>query len=178
MFLDRDGVVNHAVIRDGRPYPPASVSELTIAADAADASRRLHEAGLLLFVVTNQPDVARGTQTKEEVEAINDRIREEVSIDEFFVCYHDDSAQCECRKPLAGSLFDAASRYGLALASSFMIGDRWRDVEAGQRAGCKSYFIDYEYAERRPRPPYTAVRSLSEAVDDILERVSTKEEKP
>lgn len=176
MFLDRDGVVNHAVIREGKPYPPSSVDELQIVGDAADALGRLHDAGLLLIVVTNQPDVARGKQKRDEVEAINDRVSSELPVDDVMVCYHDDAARCYCRKPNPGSLLEAAARHRIDLRNSFMVGDRWRDVEAGQRAGCTSLFIDYEYSERKPDPPYLAVRSLTEAADLILERVKTETE--
>ncbi len=167
VFLDRDGVLNRAVVRDGRPYPPASADELEIIDGAAEALSRLRELGFLLIVVTNQPDVARGTQSRGEVEAIHGRLRETLPIDEFVVCYHDDSDDCGCRKPKPGGLLDAAKRHGIDLAASFMIGDRWRDVEAGQRAGCVAYFIDYGYAEKQPAPPFVRVRSLAEAAEKI-----------
>lgn len=167
VFLDRDGVLNEAVVREGKPYPPASVDELRVVTGAADALLRLKNAGYRLIVVTNQPDVARGTQSREAVEAINERLRAELPIDEFVVCYHDGDL-CECRKPRPGALRDAAGRHGLDLGRSFMIGDRWRDVEAGQRAGCTALFIDYDYRERRPAPPYISVASLAMAADWIL----------
>ena len=167
VFLDRDGVINRAVVRDGKPYPPDSVAEMQLVDDAPSAIRRLHDAGYLLIVVTNQPDVARGKQSREEVEAIHDALRAQLPIDEFIACYHDNADECDCRKPRPGSLLDAAQRHEIDLAASHMIGDRWRDVEAGQRAGCTTYFIDYGYAEKQPAPPFVRVRSLSEAVDII-----------
>jgi len=167
VFLDRDGVLNYGVIRDGKPYPPDSVAEVRIVEDAPSALRKLHDAGFLLIVVTNQPDVARGKQTAAGVEAIHDVLRAVLPIDEFLACYHDDADHCDCRKPKPGLLLEAAKRHGIDLAASFMIGDRWRDVEAGQRAGCVAYFLDYEYAERQPEPPFVRVRSLTEAADQI-----------
>lgn len=168
VFLDRDGVINRAVVQDGKPFPPRSVSELEVLPDAKDALLRLRDAGYMLIVVTNQPDVARGTQTQAEVEEINARLGSELAIDEFLVCYHDDVAGCTCRKPNPGGLLDAAERHQVDLNRSYIVGDRWRDVEAGQRAGCTPFFIDYGYSEREPEPPFLRVRSLAEAADKIV----------
>lgn len=175
MFLDRDGVINRAILRDGKPHPPQTLREVELVPDALPSLQRLHNDGFLLIVVTNQPDVARGTQERSTVEAINDRLASELPIDEFVVCYHDDLAACECRKPKPGGILDAAARLGVDVSSSFMIGDRWRDIEAGQRAGCSSYFIDYGYAERQPVAPFSRVHSLAEAVRDIVEGIATEE---
>jgi D-glycero-D-manno-heptose 1,7-bisphosphate phosphatase len=176
VFLDRDGVINRAIVRDGRPYPPSSVLELEIVDDAPRALCRLREAGLMLIVVTNQPDVARGTQKRAAVEAIHERLASQLPVDDILACYHDDSARCSCRKPNPGSLLEAAARHRIDLTRSFMVGDRWRDIEAGQRAGCTALFIDYDYAERKPEPPYLCVRSLTEAADLILQRVTWEKE--
>jgi D-glycero-D-manno-heptose 1,7-bisphosphate phosphatase len=170
VFLDRDGVINDAIVREGKPYPPASLAELTIPAGVADALRRLKAAGYLLIVATNQPDVARGKQTRAAVEALHAVLAAQLPIDDFRVCYHDDRDRCECRKPAPGLLLDAARDHRLALNLSIMIGDRWRDVEAGKRAGCATVFIDYGYHERQPAAPDAVVASVPEAVDWILSR--------
>lgn len=172
MFLDRDGVINRAIVRDGKPHPPQSLREVEIVPGAALALQQLHEQGFLLIVVTNQPDVARGTQERATVEAINAHLASELPIDEFLVCYHDDAEACQCRKPKPGGILDAAARHDIDLGSSYLIGDRWRDVEAGQRAGCSSYFIDYGYAERQPVPPFARVHSLAEAAERIVTRIT------
>jgi D-glycero-D-manno-heptose 1,7-bisphosphate phosphatase len=168
VFLDRDGVINRAVVQDGKPFPPRSVAELEVLPDAHDALQRLRDAGYVLIVVTNQPDVARGTQSRAAVEEINARLANELAIDDFMVCYHDDAAGCSCRKPSPGGLLEAAARHGVDLGSSYIVGDRWRDVEAGQRAGCTSFFIDYGYSEREPQPPFRRVHSLAEAAEQIV----------
>ncbi len=175
MFLDRDGVINRAIVRDGRPHPPQTLREVELVPDALPALQRLHDEGFLLIVVTNQPDVARGTQERSEVEAINNHLAAALPIDEFVVCYHDDDAECECRKPKPGGILDAAARLGIDVKSSFLIGDRWRDIEAGQRAGCSNYFIDYGYAERQPVRPFSRVHSLAEAVRGIVGIIATEE---
>jgi D-glycero-D-manno-heptose 1,7-bisphosphate phosphatase len=171
VFLDRDGVLNQPVVRDGKPFPPASPEELVILPGVPQALRKLKEAGLLLIGVTNQPDVARGTQRREVVEAIHMALLETLPVDEILVCYHDDRDNCRCRKPLPGLLLEAAENHFIKLGASFMVGDRWRDVEAGQNAGCSTIFIDYGYSERLPKnPPDLTVHSLVEAVDWILPR--------
>lgn len=168
VFLDRDGVLNRAVVRDGHPFPPSALDEVEILPGVAQALARLRGAGYLLIVVTNQPDVARGTARMEDVEAINREIGAQLPLDEFCTCYHDSSDGCDCRKPRPGALIAAGERHGIDLARSYMIGDRWRDVEAGRSAGCVTFFIDYGYAERKPVKPDFRVASLSEAASIIL----------
>jgi D-sedoheptulose 7-phosphate isomerase len=171
VFLDRDGVLNRSILRNGKSYPPASLAELEVTPGAKQALDSLKASGYKLLVVTNQPDVARGITTAETVEEINRHIASVLPVDDIFVCTHTDEDRCECRKPKGGMLKDAAHRHNIDLAASFMIGDRWRDVEAGQNAGCRTILIDDGYKEREPvRPPDARVKSLPEAVDWILER--------
>jgi D-glycero-D-manno-heptose 1,7-bisphosphate phosphatase len=171
VFLDRDGVINRAVIRDGRPHPPGSVDELELLPGVPEALKRLKEVGYLLVVVTNQPDVARGGQTRTAVEAIHARLASMLPIDDFRACYHDDRDGCACRKPKPGMIVDAAREHGVDLSASVMVGDRWRDIEAGRRAACATVLVDYGYAERQAdAPPDVVVGSLSEAADWILTR--------
>jgi len=170
VFLDRDGVINRPVIRDGKPYPPARVEDLEILPGVPAALARLHDAGFRLVVVTNQPDVARGTQRREVVDAMHAQLASVLPIDEFRVCDHDDGDDCRCRKPKAGMLEDAARASGVSLPSSFMVGDRWRDIEAGRRAGCTTVFIDWGYLEQRPEHPDHVVPSLPDAVEWILSK--------
>lgn len=169
VFLDRDGVVNEAEVRDGKPYSPGDAASLRIPVGTADALRRLKERGYLLLVVTNQPDVARGKQTQQAVEQINQRLRVDLPLDDVLTCYHDDADSCDCRKPRPGLILRAAQQYGIELGKSYMIGDRWRDIDAGTNAGCETILIDRGYRERAPAttPNYRA-SSLSEAVDWIL----------
>jgi D-glycero-D-manno-heptose 1,7-bisphosphate phosphatase len=169
VFLDRDGVLNRALIRAGKPHPPSSAEEMAIDPDAPDALAQLKREGFLLLVVTNQPDVARGIQTMEAVEAMHARLRAALPMDAFLTCYHDDADGCDCRKPKPGLLLAAARQYGLNLRASFLIGDRWRDIEAGHAAGCTTVWIDRGYAERGPaHPPTARVLSLAGAAAWIL----------
>jgi D-glycero-D-manno-heptose 1,7-bisphosphate phosphatase len=172
VFLDRDGVINAAIVRDGKPYPASAVSE-TVLVDRAEISlARLRERGFLLIVVTNQPDVRRGTMSRERVDEIHRFLAAKLPLDDFFVCYHDDQDECACRKPQPGLLLEAARKYQIEVAQSYLIGDRWRDIGAGTAAGCRTIFIDHGYNERGPEPlPDIRVYALSEAVERILEEV-------
>ena len=168
VFLDRDGVINASVVRDGKPYPPASLEELELLPGVAEAIRSLREAGFAIVVATNQPDVATGVQRKEMVEAIHNSLRDELMIDDIRVCYHIDADNCSCRKPKPGMLLESASEFNIDLTKSFLVGDRWRDIEAGKAAGCYTFFIDYGYLEKKPDSPDMVVASLEEAGKMIL----------
>jgi D-glycero-D-manno-heptose 1,7-bisphosphate phosphatase len=170
VFLDRDGVINRAIVRDGKPYAPASEDALEVLPDVPDALARLRAAGFRLIVVTNQPDIARGTQRREVVDRMHAKLMAELPIDDVRVCPHDDRDGCDCRKPKPGLLDSAAHDKSLSLGDSFMVGDRWRDVEAGRRAGCTTIFVDRDYAEPRPEGAAVVVHSLGEATDWILSR--------
>jgi D-glycero-D-manno-heptose 1,7-bisphosphate phosphatase len=168
VFLDRDGVINRAIVRDGKPFPPDSLGQLEILPGVRDALDKLHAANFLLIVVTNQPDVARGITKQEDVEGMNAYLSSQLPIDEFRTCYHDNLDGCLCRKPFPGSLLEAAKQHQIDLSKSFMVGDRWRDIEAGAAAGCKTFFINYQYSERTPETPDFIVSSLLEAKKIIL----------
>ena len=174
VFLDRDGVLNRSVVRDGKPHPPADATEMELLPGVAGACSALHEAGFLLIVVTNQPDVARGAATRAQVEAINSALSGQLPLDDVRVCYHDDPDSCSCRKPKCGLLRDAARDWDIDLSASFMVGDRWKDIEAGHRAGCRTIFVDAGYSERQPATPDCRVHSLAEAARWILEDSNEK----
>jgi D-glycero-D-manno-heptose 1,7-bisphosphate phosphatase len=166
VFLDRDGVLNRALVRQGKPYPPASAAEMEILPDAAGALARLKSAGYQLVVVTNQPDVARGDQRRDVVEAMNAELSAHLPIDEFRVCYHDDRDACGCRKPQPGLLTQAPVH---DLGRSVIVGDRWKDIEAGRRAKVRAaVLIDRGYAEGCSVEPDARVASLAEAAEWIL----------
>jgi D-glycero-D-manno-heptose 1,7-bisphosphate phosphatase len=168
VFLDRDGVINRTMFRNGKPIPPQSLGELEILPGVSDALARLKAAGFALVVVTNQPDVARGVTTRTIVEELHTFLGSTLPIDEFRVCMHDDHDRCACRKPLPGLLL-AEPQYDVA--RSVMVGDRWRDIDAGRAAGCRAtILIDYGYDEAIPNEPTVRVASLLEACEWILER--------
>lgn len=173
VFLDRDGVLNRPVIRDGRPFPPANLDEFQLYPDVAEGCQRLTNAGFLLVVVTNQPDVGRGTQSRESVEAMHAKLRADLpALDGIEVCFHAGTSQgepCDCRKPKPGMLLRAAATHGIDLKRSFLIGDRWRDVDCAHAAGCRAVFIDYGYREQLSENPEFTVTTFREAVAIILQ---------
>lgn len=168
IFLDRDGVLNRARVVDGKPYPPENLATMEILPGVSSALKALSNAGFLLIVITNQPDVAKGITSRETVEDINNHLKDCLPIDEFRTCFHDNEDGCDCRKPAPGALLSAAKKHRINLLQSYMIGDRWRDVEAGERAGCKTIFIDYGYQEKQPTTMHFKVQNLKEAAFIIL----------
>jgi D-glycero-D-manno-heptose 1,7-bisphosphate phosphatase len=168
VFLDRDGVINRAYVTDGVSIPPRTLLEVEILDGVVESIAMLKAAKFEIVVVTNQPDVARGVTTKEFVESVHLYLGTKLDIQEFYTCFHDNNDDCECRKPKDGLLRKAARELGIDLSRSYLVGDRWRDIGAGQTAGCRCYFIDYSYAEPPPEMPFTRVFSLAEATLDII----------
>lgn len=173
VFLDRDGVINRALERDGKPYPSASLDEFEIFPEVPEACHRLKQAGFLLVVATNQPDVGRGTLKQEAVEEIHAEMRRQLPLDRVEVCYHPGKglSDCDCRKPRPGMLLRAAHELNIDLTQSWMVGDRWRDVDCGHAAGCRTIFIDRGYAEDLKQPPDFCAKNLREAAEIILAEV-------
>jgi D-glycero-D-manno-heptose 1,7-bisphosphate phosphatase len=169
VFLDRDGVINRVFVRAGVTHPPAHPAEFEFLPGVAAAAGRLREAGFALVVVTNQPDVARGTQTAAGVEALNDRVRAALPVLDVLSCFHDQGDGCACRKPKPGLLLAAAGRWVLDLKRSFMVGDRWSDVAAGQAAGCRAVLVETPYSGRERCRPDHGVADLAGAADWIIQ---------
>ena len=169
VFLDRDGVLVVPEIRDGRTYAPTTIETFQLYSSAARNLCRLKEAGYLLVVVTNQPDVARGIIAPSVLEAMHRKLALELPVDMIRTCVHDGKDGCLCRKPRPGMLLAAAKLLHIDLEASFMIGDRASDIEAGCMAGCRTVFIDLDYAEPKPTRCTSRVRSLTGAVDVVLE---------
>jgi len=170
VFLDRDGVINRALERGGKPYPPTRLAEFEILPDVPGACAKLKAAGFWLVVATNQPDVGRGTLEKSVVDKIHAHMLSQLPLDRVEVCFHPGQSlsTCDCRKPKPGMLLRAARELNLDLAQSWMVGDRWRDVDCGHAAGCKTIFIDRGYAEELRQKPDFSARNLAEAADIIL----------
>jgi len=173
-FLDRDGVINRSQLVDGVPKPPKSLSEVEILDGVIESIQLLKRCGYIPVVITNQPDVARGQAQEKDINTIHSYISSVVRIDHFYSCFHDDSDKCGCRKPAPGLIYKAVEELQIDLSNSILIGDRWRDIQAGQTAGCKSYFIDYSYPEKQPENPFIRVSSLLEAAQLVLRNENEK----
>jgi D-glycero-D-manno-heptose 1,7-bisphosphate phosphatase len=172
VFLDRDGVLNRAVIRNGLPRPPFHVEEFELYDDVAAGCARLKAADFLLIVITNQPDVGRGQLTREAVEAIHSKMQSTLPfLDRIEVCYHAGERygqRCDCRKPRPGMILRAAAELKIDLGASYVIGDRWRDIDCARAAGCRAIFIQRGYQESLREPPDFTVLNFSDAVNALL----------
>lgn len=166
VFLDRDGVINKAIIKDGEAYSPRYFSEFEFAENVDKHINRLKDAGYLIIVVTNQPSIVRGSMNISELDRMTRSIQSYLAVDEILICIHDDIDNCTCRKPKPGMLFDAAWRHKIGLNKSFLVGDGWRDMEAAINAGCKGILIDTCY--NKAVDCSRRVKDLAEAVDMIL----------
>ena len=167
VFLDRDGVINKAFIKDGLPTSPNSLDELEILPGVKESVLRLKKLNFVCLVVTNQPDVTRGKINKNTVIEINNFLLKEIKLDDFFVCYHDDKDNCDCRKPKPGLLLQASKKWDVNLKKSFIVGDRWRDIQAGNKVGCKTIFLEYNYVDIKPKNPDFITDTLLNATSII-----------
>ena len=162
IFLDRDGVINEVHIKGGVTHPPQQLADFKFKAGIHQLCSFLRDQGFKLIIVTNQPDVARGLQTKANVDKINQFIQQQLPIDATFVCYHDKEEGCSCRKPEPGLLLEAAEKQGIDLKASFMVGDRWSDVVAGNRAGCRTILLENAWSGKEKCKPDFIITSLNE----------------
>lgn len=168
IFFDRDGVLVKAIVRDGKPYAATSLDEFEIVPGFKTSMSKLRQAGFLLIVTTNQPDLATGKNSWDTLNEMHRRMNGIFRLDAYEICPHLDADQCDCRKPLPGMLTRAAKREDIDLTQSWMVGDRWRDIEAGQAAGCRTVWIETDYNEKKPAGYDAKVTNLSEATDFIL----------
>ena len=168
VFLDRDGIINAPVVIKGKPYPPLTLDTLRILPGVEDALTDLRKAGFLTIVATNQPDVATGKQSRTVVDAIHNEMKNTLALDDIRACFCVEGPGCPCYKPNPMMLVEAARDWNVDLSKSFMIGDRWRDVGAGLLAGCKTFFVDYQYKEDLIYEPDFKVSGLPEAVKLII----------
>ena len=141
VFLDRDGVINRAIIRNGKPYAPDSIDSFEFLPGVLEAITSLRAAGFCLIVVTNQPDVGAGRQTRSTVEAMHDQLRVTLDVDDVRVCYHIDADECECRKPKPGMFLKAKNKHNTDMEKSWLIGDKEVDVIAANVAGIENTIL-------------------------------------
>jgi len=178
VFLDRDGVIVVPEFRDRRSFAPRRLQDFRLYPEAAASLQKLRQAGFLLAVVTNQPDVGNGLISRSEVEAMHEIMRRELPLDAVKVCFHGQAERCDCRKPKPGMILEAADELGINLKRSFMVGDRSSDIEAGRAAGCATVFIDLNYALPAPDSPDYVAHSIGQAAELIIETVLTAQERP
>ena len=167
VFLDRDGVINECIFdKNINSNSPRRLEEFKILPKVIDALFLLKKMEFLLIIVTNQPDVSRGITNKSDVEKIHEHIKKNLPINDIYVCY-DSNDDNPYRKPNNMMLIDAAKKWNINLGNSYLIGDRKKDIDAGIKSGCKTFFIDYNYDEVKPKNPNYVVKSLFEATEVI-----------
>jgi D-glycero-D-manno-heptose 1,7-bisphosphate phosphatase len=167
VFLDRDGVINRMYLRKGAYRSPETMSEWEYLKGVLPTLEALRDRGYLLLVCTNQPDVARGWITREQVQEFHDRIEAELPVTRIYACFHDDTAACVCRKPKAGLLLQGSEEFEVDLARSWMVGDRWKDIEAGRTAGCRTVYLRHDYDQAPGCGADFEIRALPELLDII-----------
>jgi D-glycero-D-manno-heptose 1,7-bisphosphate phosphatase len=167
VFLDRDGTLNKAYIEDGLPISPSSLNKFKIIKGVKKSINRLKKLNFLCILITNQPDVFRGKIAKKTVVKMNSYIKKKIKLDDIFVCYHDNEHNCSCRKPKPGLLFKASKKWKIDLNKSFMIGDRWKDILAGKKVGCKTIFINNNYKNDKKVKADFTFKSLLKAVNKV-----------
>ena len=172
MFLDRDGVLIRAYVRNGKPYPPQSMAEVQILPGVPETLTAFKKEGLLLIVATNQPDVVTGATSRVFVEAVHALLRDKLPLDRIMVCYDTDRPESQCYKPKPGMLLEAATDLGIDLSNSFMIGDRWRDIGAGRAAGCRTVLIGDGYPGDPYERPHFVARDMAEAGIIVLRSIA------
>lgn len=170
IFFDRDGVINNAVLRKGRPYSPIDWSEFSWVSGIQYVSQKLKEAGFLLFCITNQPDVGRRLQDHSMIEAFHQYILENLPLEKIYACY-DCNDENPLRKPKPGMILELCKQYELDLEDCWVVGDRWKDVDAGNAAGCRTIFLDYGYDEALKSTPDYIISDLHELISLIIEPV-------
>ena len=168
IFFDRDGVLVKTDTKSGSPVAVNDKNNLEFATNQINLFEELKSKGFLFFLFTNQPDVARGKALKVEVDLINTKVAKRYLLDDIFVCYHDDVDNCMCRKPKNGLILEAKDKYGLNLNQSFVIGDRWRDMDAAENSNCKSVFIDHNYSEKYPSKFKFSFDNINDAMQFII----------
>ena len=170
VFLDRDGVISRSEVRGGKPYAPRRLEDFRLLPGVAQAVLALKQAGFLVVVVTNQPDIGNGLVDPSVVEAMHAKLKARVPVDDIRMCPHRQDANCSCRKPKPGMLLAATKRWNIDLKNSYMVGDRDGDIIAGKAVGCYTLLINRGYSETRRATAEASARSLSAAVRFILSR--------
>ena len=169
VLFDRDGVLNKSIVIDKKPFPPKSVNECQLTEGIEHLCQYLKTNDYRIFIITNQPDIARGKTSLSEVNKINNFLKDKLNLDAIYCCPHDDSDHCDCRKPKPGMILKAKNEFDLDLEKSFVIGDRWKDIQAGEKAGCTTIFIDYGYDEKKIKSNFT-VNSTEKIIEIFKEK--------
>ncbi|HUI28816.1 MAG TPA: HAD-IIIA family hydrolase [Candidatus Acidoferrales bacterium] len=148
IFFDRDGIVNETILRDGGAFSPLQLNEFKVKREFVDFFRSIEKKKLNLFIVSNQPDIARGKLSESTLRSMTAVLESMFTFKEILYCRHDDQDDCNCRKPKPGMIETLISKYCLKREECLIVGDSWKDVAAGKSAGIKTVFLVTSYNEK------------------------------
>ncbi|HEY9715325.1 MAG TPA: HAD-IIIA family hydrolase [Chroococcales cyanobacterium] len=164
LFLDRDGVINDVIMRDGVVSSPRALAEFSIKDEFIDFYNRLTSLSLQTFVVSNQPDVARRLLDRDELRLMTEELKRRFAFTEVIYCMHDNNDGCECRKPKPGMILQTLKQHDLKADESIIIGDSYKDILAGKAAGIRTIYYCQGYNSTVPCEPDYRVSKLIEAL--------------
>tara|TARA_B100000989_G_C19364796_1_gene394830 strand:+ start:237 stop:752 length:516 start_codon:yes stop_codon:yes gene_type:complete len=165
IFFDRDGILIKTKIINQNPVAIKSINEIVINRGIINICKKLNK-NFYLFMITNQPDVSRGNNTKKNVNEINSFLKKKLKLKKTYVCFSSNNT-CKDRKPNPGMIKKAIKTYSIDAKKSYMIGDRWKDIVAGQRSKCKTILLNKKYSEKNKCKPDYTIKNLK----DILKIV-------
>ena len=142
VLIERDGVLNQALVERSQQVSPLSLGQFSINPAAAGLVRKLKSAGLVVVATTNQPGLSRGYQSRRALDQMHALLLKEVPLDDILVCPHDETDRCPCRKPKPGLLTEARYKWQLDLDRSFVVSDKWPDADAALAVGATSLLIN------------------------------------
>lgn len=166
-FLDRDGVLIKTDVHNGKPYAIHCEDQFELLPKVKKSIDIIKKNNYMVIVITNQPDVGNNLISKDRVIKINQLLMKNIHIDDLFVCYHSQSMKCSCRKPNIFFFNQAVKKHNISLKKSYMVGDRYSDIEAGYNAGCQTIFINRNYSENKPTFQNFNAESLFQAVNNL-----------
>ena len=166
VFIERDGVLNQGRIERQNQVSPMTMEDFRVNREAVPLLKELKAAGLLLMVTTNQPGLSCGYQSRRELDQMHELLRATFALDDIFVCPHDATDACSCRRPKPGLLVEAGFKWRLNLDHCFVISDKWQDAEAARAVNCTSLLLQSPWngAARRD----LVLPDLAAVVDKLL----------
>jgi len=170
IFLDRDGIINKIVKDNGIIRSPRSLKEFNINFHIKKYLNFFKKNSFLNIIITNQPEYKRGYLKKKVILKFHKKIKEKLPVDKIYVCY-DLNNDSFFRKPNPGMLIKASKDLNIDFKKSYFIGDRYKDIYAGNRIKCKTIFIDFNYNEKKPKRFFYCSKSLIGGLNKIKKEI-------
>ena len=169
VFLDRDGVINKPTIIKNKSYAPTKVKDFRLYPNVAKFCKMLKKKKFLLIVITNQPDYKKKKISINILHQMHERLKKKIKFDDIYISLSSNSKNF-FKKPNPGMLLEAKKKYNISFKKSYLIGDRFSDIEVARNVGCKAIFIDRKYDELKPSYQIKNTKSFEEAAKFILLR--------